>query len=358
MDRIKDLREFVEEFSTAPTLGKMPRRSLADKGIEGPTSAHVIEEIHTPLNFEYITVTTGSTAFQNIVGVTRAEIPARVTASRRALELCGVKAGELLLFTYPPLVNVFSRQALDEYGVRRSFLKVSSRDALILALAEQKPRIVVGESSFLRATLEDARRTGMLELFPKDMVFIVAGTPMDLDFPDVAKRLCGGTVHDLYGCQEFGWLTLDGIPLRDDISLLPADDAHIDLIVGGLPTGDRFPLLESGHVCNREGKIITYSRIRAVPDYETTVLETTVQGASTAERLARGILRIKARIVRCSPELVLGAGQTVLLLSQPGAEDGVRIEGPVKTELFDSLMQAQIDYQSQGKSDPTWIKNR
>jgi hypothetical protein len=46
----------------------------SDKGIAGPTAAHVIEEIHTPLNLALVTFTTGSSAFQNIVGVTQNEL--------------------------------------------------------------------------------------------------------------------------------------------------------------------------------------------------------------------------------------------------------------------------------------------
>ncbi|MFQ9936695.1 MAG: hypothetical protein ACLRXQ_12685 [Phascolarctobacterium faecium] len=40
---------------------------MADKGIAGPTAAHVIEDVHTPLNLAYLTFTTGTSAFQNIV---------------------------------------------------------------------------------------------------------------------------------------------------------------------------------------------------------------------------------------------------------------------------------------------------
>lgn len=68
----------------------MPRKTLADKGIAGPTAAHTIEEVHTPLNLAYLT-TTGSSAFQNIVGITFAELPARVKASFTVLERAGLK---------------------------------------------------------------------------------------------------------------------------------------------------------------------------------------------------------------------------------------------------------------------------
>ena len=86
---LEELARLTEEFSTAPSLDAMPRRTLADKDVAGPTSAHVIEEIHTPLNFAYTTFTTGSTAFQNIVGVTWPELPERAAAGARALRRAG-----------------------------------------------------------------------------------------------------------------------------------------------------------------------------------------------------------------------------------------------------------------------------
>ena len=358
MDMLKELEEYVQSASSAPTLESMARLTLADKGIAGPTGAHFIEEIHTPHNLSYITVTTGTTAFQNIVGVTPHEIADRIAASAKALELAGVQAGDHLLFTYPPLVNVFPRRALEEAGVTWSFLKASSRDALLLALCAERPRVVIGESSFLRATLEDAGKMGMAKLLPRGLVLIAAGTPLDPELQPAARKILDSAVHDLYGCQEFGWLTLDGIPLRDDISLLQTDESdHCDLVVGGLPTGDRFPVLESGHSCNRAGKIITYSRIRSA-DLEATILRSAASSRDTVERLARTILRIKARIVRVSPDLELGAEQTSVSVAPYGAECGTLLEGPGKTRMIDCLMQSQLDYQSGRKLDPTWVKGR
>jgi len=355
---IKELEEYVQNASSAPTLESMVRLTLADKGISGPTGAHFIEEIHTPYNLSYITATTGTTAFQNIVGVTAHEIADRVAATARALELAGVGAGDHLLVAYPPLVNVFPRRALEEAGVTWSFLKASSRDALLLALCTERPRAAIGESSFLRATLEDAAKMGMAELLPRNLVLIVAGTPLDPDLRPMARQMLDATVHDLYGCQEFGWLTLDGIPLRGDISLLQTDESdYRDLIVGGLPTGDRFPVLDSGHICNPAGKIITYSRIRG-GDLETTILRSTASSRDTVERLARTILRIKARIVRVSPNLELGVAHTAVSLAPYGVARGTLLEGPEKTRMLDSLMQSQLDYQSRHKTDPTWVKGR
>lgn len=360
MDLLKELEEYVDGASTAPTLETMPRNTLEDKGIAGPTGAHVIEEIHTPYNFSYITLTTGTTAFQNITGVTAPEIPDRIGASKKALILSGVKPGDHILLTYPPLVNVFPREALEEYGVTWSFLKASSRDALLLALAKERPRVVMGESSFLRATLDSAKQMGMITLLPRDVIFIAAGTPLDPEFAATARNTVGGSVHDLYGCQEFGWLTLDGFPLREDITLMQTDDSDFrELIVGGLPTGDRFPVLESGHSCNPEGKIITYARVRDSADLETTILETTAGGRDTALRLGRTILRIKARIVRVSPDLVLGAERTVVSVGVYGKKDAqIIVQGPEKTRMIDSLLKSQMEYQAFRKQDATWIKVR
>lgn len=104
---LQEISLLVEDFGSAPKLEEMPKRTLADKGIAGPTAAHVIEDVHTPLNLAYLTFTTGTSAFQNIVGVTYAELPARIRASVKILERAGLKRGDKLLVTYPPLVNVF-----------------------------------------------------------------------------------------------------------------------------------------------------------------------------------------------------------------------------------------------------------
>lgn len=49
-DPIATLEWLLEAQPGIPSLQEMPRRTLEDKGIAGPTAAHVIEEIHTPLN--------------------------------------------------------------------------------------------------------------------------------------------------------------------------------------------------------------------------------------------------------------------------------------------------------------------
>ena len=358
-EAIGELAEYVHGFQTAPSLDAMPRRTLFDKGVNGPTSAHVIEELHTPFNLAYVTFTTGTSAFQNIVGVTWEEIPGRVQASRRLLNAAGLKKGDTLLVTYPPLVNVFSKPALEDFGLKWFFPEVSSRDAVLLSLVRERPTAVIGESSFLRSCLESARKLGLAEELPQKTVFLAAGTPLDGDLPETAQNIVQGKVHDLYGCQEFGWLTLDGLPLRDDISLVEAEDGCRDLVVGGLPTGDRFPLDERGHRCNPAGKIITYLRKRTVPEMEVTVLETTAAAAETIQRLGRTILRIKSRIVRVDPGLVTGAGYTVLSLAPFNRErPPYVINDREKTALFDTLLQSQLAYQKQSKTDPAWLKGR
>jgi len=358
LNLVQQLAEYVRDYQSAPSLEKMPRRSLLDKGINGPTSAHVIEEIHTPLNLAYVTFTTGTSAFQNIVGVTREEIPARVKASARALAMAGLKKGDSLLVSYPPLVNVFSRTALEEYCVKWFFPEVSSRDAVLLSLVKDRPAAVIGESSFLRSCLEGAQKLEITDELPKNLVFLAAGTPLDEALPEIAQKTVYGMVHDLYGCQEFGWLTMDGIPLRDDISLIEAEDGS-DLIVGGLPTGDSFQLSEKGHCCNPDGKILTYLRKRTVPEMEVTVLETTAAAAETLERLCRTILRIKARIARVDPALRTGAEHTVLSLKSFNCDrPPYIISTKEKTALFDVLLQSQLAYQKQSKTDPAWLKGR
>ena len=361
---LAEIASMVKDFGSAPTLAEMPRKTLADKGIAGPTAAHTIEEVHTPLNFAYLTFTTGSSAFQNIVGITFAELPRRIQASFKVLERAGLKAGDKVLVTYPPLVNVFSGDAFKKYGLEWSFLVRSSRDAFLAALYEFQPKAVVGESSFIRASLEDAKHMGVVDELPKDLILLTAGTPLDLELLPVAKEVLNATVHDLYGCQEFGWLCMDGVPVRDDIELvkLPNNGGQdmFELVVGGLPMGDSFPVSDSGHICNKEGKIITYRRERTYPEYEVIVKATTLTSTVTLGRVARSILRIKGRVVKVSPDVITSAENTVLELRpdyvSAGEQPGIIIEGPVKTQFFDDMVQAQLDYQQKAKADPTWTK--
>ena len=105
-DPIAMLEWLVDAQQGIPTLAEMPRRTLSDKGIAGPTAAHVIEEIHTPLNLALVTFTTGSSAFQNIVGVTQNELLLRSAAGKRVLAECGVTAGQhmVALVVFSPLM--------------------------------------------------------------------------------------------------------------------------------------------------------------------------------------------------------------------------------------------------------------
>lgn len=41
---LQEISLLVEDFGSAPKLEEMPKRTLADKGIAGPTAAHVIED--------------------------------------------------------------------------------------------------------------------------------------------------------------------------------------------------------------------------------------------------------------------------------------------------------------------------
>ncbi|MCW2307160.1 acyl carrier protein [Rhodobium gokarnense] len=364
-DALKALEDAQDLFTGMPTLAEMPRRSLGDKGIAGPTAAHVIEEIHTPFNLAYLTFTTGSSAFQNIVGVTHAELPGRADVTRAVFKRLDCEGGTRMLVTYPPLVNVFSAQALTASEVEWTFLERSSRDALIIAACNRNPDIILGESSFLRASLEQAVSLGLKEEMPRYCVLLVAGTPLDEELLPIADAF-GYKVHDLYGCQEFGWLTLDGVPLRDDITMVPSPlgEPYQELVVGGLPMGDSFVVSPSGHVCNRDGHIITYRRERTHPEYEVFVTATPMSTGSTVDKASRTILRTKSRVVKVSPQLQTGAPATRLELV-PGIVDPnadvvppIVIEGPQSTRLFDVLVQAQVEVQRSAKTDPTWIKRR
>jgi hypothetical protein len=368
-DLLKNLESMVEEFATAPTLETADRRTLADKGIAGATAAHVIEEVHTPYNLAFLSFTTGSTAFQNIVGVTHAELEERARASIRAFTLSRVSSGSHVLVSYSPLINVFPAAGLKQYGLSWNFPRRSSRDAFILSLCQTKPDVILGESSFIRASLADASALGLKELIPRDIIVFTAGTTLDLELLNAAEAF-GWHVHDLYGCQEFGWLTLDGIPLRNDISLIPSphQPQYRELVVGGLPMGDSFPVSTSGHVCRLDGQppgeIITYRRQRTHPEYEVYVAETTLGSAETIGRVARTILRIKGRVVKVRPDVKLGASRTVLELVPGVVDRGVcpevvaTLTSPEKTLMFDLMVQAQLDLQKTAKTDPNWHKTR
>ncbi|MCE0185184.1 acyl carrier protein [Klebsiella pneumoniae] len=290
----------------------------------------------------------------------------RSAAGKRVLAECGVTAGQHMVVTYAPLVNVFTRQALDESGLHWSFLSRSCRDALLIALCRQQPDVVVGESSFLRATLEQALKMNLQAYLPKTLMLITAGTPLDEALVPLCASL-GYGLHDVYGCQEFGWLILDGLPLREDISLVAAPQGGDwrEVIVGGLPTGDSFPVATNGHLCNLQGKIQTWKRRRTTPEYDMVVMATTAHHREIVERTARTILRIKGRVCRVSTQLQTQASATHIRLypvTVPGEEAAkaapVDIIGPQATSQFDALLAAQRDLQQQAKNDPAWSKQR
>lgn len=366
-EQIVELEEMVALIKSAPTLEEMPRRTLMDKGINGPTAAHVIEEVHTPLNLAYLTFTTGSSAFQNIVGVTYEELSLRRKACRKAFEICGMLPGANMLVTYAPLVNVFSKGALEEAGVSCSFLKRSNRDGLLVALCKDKPNILLGESSFLRLTLAQAIELGLQDSLPEKLSLITAGTPLDMELLPVAQKL-GYAVHDFYGCQEFGWLIVDGIPVREDLSLVasPLGPDYREVVVGGLPMGDSFPVGKGVHTCHPDGIVQTYKRKRTHPEYEVIIKASTRQSRDLIERTARTILRIKGRIVKVSNMLQLGAAENELHLS-PSKVQGeeafdssqvVVLRGARQTALFDCMVEAQYAFQNSDKADPAWNKKR
>ena len=206
--------------------------------------------------------------------------------------------------------------AFEGASVEPIFLPHSSRDAFLVALCREKPRVVVGESSFLRVALEDAKKLGIWEAIPEGVHLLCAGTPLDMELLPLAEE-CDIGVHDLYGCQEFGWLVMDGAPLRDDRPILVPDaerEGWAILVAGGLPTGDSFPMGGAGHVLNADGPIHTYARQRTTPELEVVVRACTAQSEMTLERACRSILRIKGRIVRPAPGARIAAETNELAL--------------------------------------------
>lgn len=360
-ERLANLEKIIMSFGSAPSFAELKHRTLEDKGIAGPTAAHVIEEVHSPYNLAYLTFTTGSSAFQNIVGVTFEEIDERVKASLKAFAMAGVPEGASAIVTYAPLVNVYTRKAFDEHKMTWGFLPRSSRDAFLVALCRRRPQVVIGESSFIKVALEDAVGLGLKGLIPRDIIMICSGTSLDLDLLPEAEKY-GWKVHDLYGCQEFGWLAFDGLPLRDDVSLVasPLGPGYREIVAGGLPLADSIQVGGSGHICNPEGKMLTYTRRRTHPEYEVWVMESTLRDQEVLQRAARTVLRIKGRVVKVDPHVAMGSSRTVLrLVPFLGAREGdpdIVIAGPTATKLFDDIVSAQVAFQSRGKTDPAWIK--
>lgn len=354
---IELLSEQLRSFGAGPTLDEMSRRTLSDKMINGATAGHFIEEVQTPLNFAYLTCTTGTSAIQNVVGVTHSEMPERTAAGLRVLEHLGIREGSRVLITYPPLVSVFGSDVFRESGVRILFMLRPSRDAFLVSLCGDRPDSVIGESSFLRASLQEAEKLGLQGHLPKNLKLIAAGTPMDPELRETAEKLEHAEVHDLYGCQEFGWLCLDGVPLREDITFWDegAPAGYSQAVVGGLATGDCFRTKAMGG-----GKriICTETRLRAEETAETIIEETRAESPVTVRSAARSVLRIKARIVRVSPEIRCSSAVTKVRLRQPGTEGELVLYGPEKTRLLDDLIEAQKTYQRESRVNPVWNKQR
>lgn len=339
-----------------------PRLSLSDKGIDGVTASHWIEEVHTPGNIAFVTFSTGTSSIQNVIGVLPQELAARTAASRRALDLADVGEGAKIIVTYPPLVNLFPVEALRERSIDVVFPKRPSRDALISSMIKNEPDAVIGESSFLLAAMRDADKLSLGDAFSERVKIFAAGTPLVIDLVDRCRER-GIEVHDLYGCQEFGWLALDGRPLRNDVTAARASDSEYEVIVGGLPTGDIMPVSDAGHVCCREGRFITYRRRRCNRRSAVVIMETTLASVESASRIAEAVVRLKGRIAIMSPSIVVGADRTVLEireLSDEGESERCAhvVEGPRDTELFDSIASAQAVYQADHKGSAVWKRCR
>ena len=343
----------------------MSKRTLSDKGINGPTAAHVIEEVHTPLNYAYITFTTGTTAWQNIVGITPNEKEYRKNVGKNALKMAGVKSGDKAMFCYPPLLNAITNEALLDMGVEWEFLTKSSRDSFLMDIYYKEPNVIFGESSFIKVALQDALRLDIAKDLPQIDIVNCIGTPLDLEAVELIKKVLNARVNDIYGTQEFGWIAMNGKPVREDIAFVKSNvgKEYKETVIGGLPSGDSFPIVESGHVLDKEGKMITYNRKRTMPDYEIYVKETTVNAKQTIERACRSIMRIKSKVAKVPDDVILESDRTVLellpsIIPKDYDEDPIFVEGPENTKLFDLLVQAQLDYQTLSVKDPCWTKGR
>ncbi len=355
---------FFDAFDNEHTLAEMPRLSLKDKSIDGPAAAHKIEEVHTPDNFAFTTFSTGSSALQNVIAVTWPEMESRRSASAKVFQMTGLGSGCDMLVTYPPLVNLFTPDALRAHGVNVRFLERSSRSSLLAALASRRPDAIVGESSFILSAMLDADKLSRPDLFGCGMKIFASGTPLKMELLEEAEKK-KIEVHDLYGCQEFGWLACDGHAVRNDISFLPVSGGSgnlFEIAVGGLPVGDIVPLSAGGHVCGRSGEILTYRRQRAQTEFDVIVKESKMSSPESVKRTARSITRLKGRRVYVSHDLVTGAAHTVLELKKspeecPAASGSFIIRGDEKTETFDLIAQALLSYQSSHRENGVWSKN-
>lgn len=354
--KVDELARLADRYASAPSLEEMEYRTLETKQIAGPTAAHAVEEVHVPFNYAYMTFTTGTSAFQTPVGVTFEELEDRKKAGKLALSLAGASCGSRMLVTYAPLVNVFCHESLAEYGIRPVFLRRSSRESLLVSWCRREAEITIGESSFLRSALEDAKRLGIWDVLPETMILLAAGTPLDRELDRMVGTRPGWRLHDLYGCQEFGWLALDGILLRPDLRLirLHSRPGEIYPVVGGLPVGDGFR--PGGHLLNPSGILATYSPVCTSAEWEVLVLESTAMDEETVKRAARSILRAKSRIVYVDIGLQCQKKTTRLRLRDRISGECMELSGPEATGMFDQLLEAQKNYQGNQKRDVAWNK--
>ena len=354
MDILDRMEQELSAYGTGPLWEEMPRKSLENKIQNGPTAAHHIEEVHVPENYAYIACTTGSTAFQNLVAVTWEELPARIEAGVKALKMSGVPDGGKLLVTYPPLVAVFSEKAIENCHLEVSFIRRPVREAVLVSVIRDHPHAVIGESSFLRTVLEDAIRINIADQIPKDLILIAAGTPMDPALRDTAEKIGLSKVHDLYGCQEFGWISMDGQLLREDIFLMDGgrEDGRKSLFVGGLPTGDCFYTEKP----EKKPVIRTETRLREEHDPEVYILSSTAASIETVYHTVKTILRTKARILRADEHTLCKQDETRIAVTYKKTGKKAILEGPHNTRLFDDILRAQILYQKSHRENPAWNK--
>ena len=352
--------EFFDLFDTEATLAEMDRLSLENKGINGPVAVHKIEEIQTPDNFAFATFSTGTTALQNLIGVTHREIQDRCNASKRLFELSGINRGDSILFTYPPLVNLFPYKAIMDSGIKIQFLKRSSKTSLLSFLSSCNADCIIGESAFLCSAMRDADSLAMKDLFKCKI--IAAGTPLSADLAEECEKR-GIELHDAYGCQEFGWLALDGIEVRNDISFMPVNSSGslCEIIAGGLPTGDVMPVIDGGHFLSKKSKMATYRRKRSENESIVIIKESNVNSADTLSRTAKAVVRIKGKIISIASDVKVKSERTVLEIKKLcgdviSSDNAFLISSKEKTALFDSILNAQLDYQGNHKFNELWNK--
>lgn len=368
MTIVEELAELVDAYGMGPSLEEMERNTLSDKWIDGATAAHRIEEIHTPLNIAYLTTSTGTSAFQNIIGVSYSELPDRIKATLKMLKMLGIKENARVLISYPPLVNVLYYEALRNMNITVLFPKRPSRDALLAALCKERPDAVFGEASFLLTAFRDARKMGITGYLPENLLVVCAGTPFLPEILNETEKLSGASLHDMYGCQEYGPLCLDGVPLREDLAFLPIEtprtnrntqktggkDIRYHVLVGGLPIGDIVQMGE--HILNSHGTIMTNKITRAEEEPLCEVVATTSYDRDIVRKTCRSILRLKGHVIKIGKQMATHAECTEIAVTIPESGETFLLKGEKETRMWDSLMEAQKQLLVTAKNDPVWNK--